>query len=160
MDIKKIANFDVLRCYNLIISKVHLVKNIGFYLFIPTFISFVISAIFFGVKEFKKLKIQINEIVFAKQLEKYFNRKIIEEIKPKFIQPIFIQVDQKKKGDEEARKKMTSKIKKTKISMISNRTNRMKTMDQSNISNLKEKESDKKETIEKNNINNEIIKKK
>ena len=32
-------------------------------------------------------------------------------------------------------------------------------MDQSNISNLKEKESDKKETIEKNNINNEIIKK-
>ena len=159
MDIKKIANFDVLRCYNLIISKVHIVKNIGFYLFIPTFISFVISAIFFGVKEFKKLKIQINDIVFAKQLEKYFNRKIIEEIKPKFIQPIFIQVDQKKKGDEEARKKMTSKIKKTKISMISNRTNRMKTTDQSNISNLKEKESDKKETIEKNNINNEIIKK-
>ena len=38
MDIKKIANFDVLKCYKLIISKVGIIKNFGFYLFVPTFI--------------------------------------------------------------------------------------------------------------------------
>ena len=158
MDIKKIANFDVLRCYKLILSKVGIVNNIGFYLFIPTFISFVISAIFFFLKEFNKLKIQIKDIVFAKMLEKYLkNNKIKEEIKPRFIQPIFMQVLQKRKEEEEARKKISSKIRKSKISMISNL---MKNMEQSNPTNQNKKETKKRDIIEENNINNEILEKK
>jgi hypothetical protein len=35
-EIKKLANFDVLRCTNLITTKEGLIKNIGFYSFMPT----------------------------------------------------------------------------------------------------------------------------
>ena len=53
MNIKKIANFDFLKCYNLITSKEGIIKNIGFYVFLPTFILYFVC-IFLFYKPFIK----------------------------------------------------------------------------------------------------------
>ena len=103
MDIKKIANFDVLKCYKLIISKVGIITNFGFYLFIPTFIMYIVTILLFYIKEFKLLKKQINDIAFAKKYQKYLEdkRKGKIKIKPKpkpikkeyrFVKPVIYSV--------------------------------------------------------------------
>ena len=111
MDIKKIANFDVLKCYKLITSKVGLITNFGFYLFTPAIITYFVCVILFYIREFNQIKHQINDIVFAKKIQKYLeeNRKkkptkpkpqkppepkpIIKG--PKFVQPIIVQMIEK-----------------------------------------------------------------
>ena len=101
MDIKKIANFDVMKCYNLITTFDGLKTNIGFYCFIPAFLTLFISLIIFYCKEFKAIKRQINEIVFAKMNLTYMDieapKPKPKEVKPKFIEPIFKQILDKKK---------------------------------------------------------------
>ena len=71
MDIKKIANFDVLKCYKLLTSKVGITTNFGLYLFLPTFIMYIVTMIVFLIKDFKLLKKQINDIAYAKKFQKY-----------------------------------------------------------------------------------------
>ena len=71
MDIKKIANFDVLKCWKLITSKVGIVTNIGFYFYFPALITYVLSVILFYAKEFRALKIQVKDITYAKVNQKY-----------------------------------------------------------------------------------------
>ena len=83
MNIKKIANFDVLKCYKLISSKVGIIKNLGFYLFIPTFIMYIVTIFLFHIKEFKLLKKQINDIALAKRYQKYLEDLKKGKIKPK-----------------------------------------------------------------------------
>ena len=117
IDLKKLANFDVLKCYKLITSKVGIITNFGFYLFIPTFIMYFVTIFLFYIKEFNLIKKQINDIAYAKNFQKYTsNQNKDEEIrkqKPKnkqiqiqmqtqiegqikkdynFVQPIIIQV--------------------------------------------------------------------
>ena len=53
VDIKKIANFDVMKCYYLLANTKNLVKNIGVYIYITTFISFFICLILFYKLEYK-----------------------------------------------------------------------------------------------------------
>ena len=104
LDLKKIANFDVMKCYNLVISIDGVKGNIGFYVFFPTFVVYFISIIIFYVKENKKIKLQVNEIVFAMRNLKYLNAKIIPKepepvIKNKFVEPLFLTFLKKKKVD-------------------------------------------------------------
>ena len=75
IDIKKIANFDVLKCYKLLFSKVGIIKNFGFYLFIPTFIMYFVTIFIFYLIEFKLLIKQINDIAYAKKFQKYLKNK-------------------------------------------------------------------------------------
>ena len=88
MNIKNIINFKVMKCFKLLFSKRGFIINIGFYCFFPTIIVYITSIIIFYVKEFESIKIQINEIVYAKKNKDYFNKKKPQpklEYKPKKI---------------------------------------------------------------------------
>ena len=74
----------------LFLSKKGIIKNIGFYCFIPAFLMFMISIILTYKKEFQLLKVQINEIVFAKRNLKYLDPKFMKE-KKKSIFQIFLE---------------------------------------------------------------------
>ena len=91
MNIKNIANFNVLKCYKLITSKVGIATNIGFYLFIPSFITYFVCLFLFKSKEHKQILVQIKNIAFAKKYEKYIP-KIKKPPSTKYVQPIFLQV--------------------------------------------------------------------
>ena len=67
-EINKIANFDVLKCTNLITTKEGLIKNIGFYSFMPTFIAYIVCIILFYKKEHKTIKGSITKLVYAKEV--------------------------------------------------------------------------------------------
>ena len=67
MDIKNIANFNVMKCLSLLFSPKGIIKNIGFYLNIPTFVMYFVCMIIFYKKEFNILKTKINDIVYAKK---------------------------------------------------------------------------------------------
>ena len=95
IDIKKIANFDVLKCFNLVFSKAVVDGNIGFYAFLPTFVMYFICLIYFYARGFKLLRYQINEIVFAKKNYKHIFDKP-EKPKPKY-EPILMSIFRKKK---------------------------------------------------------------
>ena len=87
-EISKIANFDVLKCTNLIFVKERFIKNIGFYSFLPTFIAYFVLVIMFYLKENKTIKCNINGLLFAKKvlyIKKMKNKKypIIKKIKLK-----------------------------------------------------------------------------
>ena len=75
ININKIANFDVLKCVNLIIKKEYLISNIGFYTFIPSFISYFIAVIIFLYKDFATVKKEINNFVKAKKNLEYLKEK-------------------------------------------------------------------------------------
>ena len=168
MDIKKIANFNVLKCYKLITSKVGLITNVGFYLYIPTLITFFLAIIIFYAKDYKFLKNQINDIVYAKKFMKYLpkkrpkppNKPEKKVIKPpsKFVDPIFLQVMEKKQDFEENYKNPDQKIKSVKTSIVA------KIMQNVGLSNIINnniiKEDNLDNLIEKNNINNENVAKK
>ena len=75
MDIKNIANFNVLNCTNLLFSKRGLIVNIGFYIFIPTFIMYFICAIIFYKKEYDIIFKSINALFYAKNNLKFLKKK-------------------------------------------------------------------------------------
>ena len=75
MNLKQIANFKVMKCFKLLFSIIGIKLNIGFYSFIPTVIVYLLCLIIFYAKEFRQLKVQINEIVFAKKLLFYIQIK-------------------------------------------------------------------------------------
>ena len=56
VDIKKLMNFDVMKCYKLLLDTKGLIKNIGVYIFLPTLISFFICLILFFRMEYDLLK--------------------------------------------------------------------------------------------------------
>ena len=100
-EINKIANFDVLRCTNLITTKEGLIKNIGFYSFMPTFIAYIICIIMFYKKENKIIKGSISKLAYAKKvMYKYKLDRVGDlnlNIKPKIIikqkipkEPVFL----------------------------------------------------------------------
>ena len=141
MDIKKIANFDVLKCYKLIFSKVGIIKNFGLYLYLPTFIMYFVTIFLFYIKEFNLIKKQINDIAYAKKFLKYLEDKKRGKIKPiqkplkkdyRFKKPIIHYVAKQLKEDQK------------RISVIKL---------QHNIIKEEKKEND---LIEENNITKEI----
>ena len=159
MNIKKIANFDVLKCWKLITSKVGIVTNLGFYLYIPSFITYFICIIIFNYKDFPQIKNQINDLVYALHLKKYIKttkkllkkeqkKKILkpepepepepeEEPKPKYVQPAFFNIFKRLSK----MMKRGSHLAKNSIKTENKKSNRGK-----NVNEI---------IIEENNINNE-----
>ena len=156
IDIKKIANFDVMKCYNLVTSFDGLKGNIGFYCFLPVFLMLLISCIIFYCKEFKTIKRQINEIVYAKMNYQYMSivkpKPKPKEVKPKYEEPIFLQFLKKKKKNsvKERRGGMSQSFNQTKST--GNKINNIQNKIQINI-NLPEREEEPKKA--KNNQNNQ-----
>ena len=66
VNIKKIINFDIMKCFNLLLDRKGIVKNIGLYVFLPTFIMYFICIIIFYKKEYILLRKNINAIIKAK----------------------------------------------------------------------------------------------
>ena len=95
----------------------------NFYSYFPALITYILCVIFFCSKESENLKKEINEIVYAKVNQKYINinkkkpQKPPKKIKPKpkFVEPIFVQMMQKRMKENEARKNINPEIKKKKI---------------------------------------------
>ena len=77
MDIKTIANFNVMKCANLFFSKVIFKNNIGYYFALATIIIYFICLAIFLWKGFRFLKAQINAIVWAKR-----NLNYLKPLKP------------------------------------------------------------------------------
>jgi hypothetical protein len=163
MNIKKIANFDVLKCWKLITSKVGIVTNLGFYLYIPSFITYFICIIIFNYKDFPQIKNQINDLVYALHLKKYIKttkkllkkkqkKKILkpepepeEEPKPKYVQPAFFNIFQR-----------LSKMMKRRSHPAENSIkNENKLGKKTNITDKKPNRGKNEIIIEENNINNE-----
>ena len=94
--IKNFANFNVLRCINLITTKKGLIRNIGFYSFIPTLIAYVFCVIMFCKKKEKIINTRINNFLYNKKCL-YFNQVAKEkEEKEKNLTPARIQKISKK----------------------------------------------------------------
>ena len=91
-EIKKLANFDVLRCTNLITTKEGLIKNIGFYSFMPTFIAYIVCVLLFYKKENKIIKGIIDNLVYAKKIIYLHKLEQLEKGKEKdeYLKPIII----------------------------------------------------------------------
>ena len=162
MDIKKIANFDVLKCYKLLASKVGLITNFGFYLYIPSIITYFLCVILFYVREFNQLKKQINDIVYAKKILKYIEDKSKKKPKPKpkpqkppepkpiikgpkYIQPIIFQVIDKMQNLMNNNKNKKSKTIKS-----------LKTNDKTKMKRGTKENKNENILIEDNNIDNEV----
>ena len=103
MSIDKLANFDVLKCVNLIIQKEYLIANIGFFAFIPSFFCYFLAVILFYKEDFKALKNTINNFVSTKKKLEYLRerrRKLIEDElngkgRSKFVKPGFLSIFKK-----------------------------------------------------------------
>ena len=155
MNIKNIANFDVLKCWNLIISFKGLLKNIGFYSYMPTLITLFITLIIFYAKEYRIIKNQITDIVYAKTFIKYLKKKkpikpkVKKKLSPKFVPPIAVQMHENKIEFEKNLKNLDPNKKRKKTSIISKIFG--KAYLPKSINNL---EIIKEDLIEENNIDN------
>ena len=86
MDIRKIANFNVLKCINLFFSIKIISVNVGFYCLMLTFIGYIICSFIFCKKDYKHLKGQLHVIVLAKEKVKEFKKETKKPSKRKLIQ--------------------------------------------------------------------------
>ena len=125
INIKKIANFNVMICYNLFFSLNIIIMNIGFYFFIPTVVVYFVYIVIFYKKEFHLIKSQIREIAEAKK-NKYKIKLFTEKIE----------------GSKKRRKK---KSKKSRNSL------RRKKKDKSTLAIMKEEEISSKHLTSQNN---------
>ena len=82
INIKQFANFSVMKCMKLLFSIKGIQTNIGFFIFCPTIILYIITLFTFYLKELKRIMNQINEIIAVKRLILY-SRSKKEDKKPK-----------------------------------------------------------------------------
>ena len=154
MGIDKLANFDVMKCYNLITQKQYLIHNIGFYTFIPTFLCYFISIIFFSCKEFKVTKNEINKLAMAiKKLEDLRERKkqLLDQLNADgYKKPNFLSILKVKKKKLRAKNILTM-INKNKISNYKSSSFRLKQ------NTTEEKKAKGKSLFSKNIKNNKNI---
>ena len=65
INIKNIANVNILICYKTLLTKDNLIYNIGSYIVLIIMIFHIISIIIFYSKQYKLLKLIIKDLVFA-----------------------------------------------------------------------------------------------
>ena len=65
IDIKNIANINLMKCYKILFTKEGLKKNIGSYLLIIIILLHIMVIIIFFVKKSRKIKKKIKQIIFA-----------------------------------------------------------------------------------------------
>ena len=175
MDIKKIANFNVLKCYRLVFSKVGLVINIGFYIFTLIAIVYFICIVLFYKRDYIIIKNIIKDLAYAKENLKYLknikkknNKKSIKIKKPKFIEPTLLTIMKMKSVDLEGfrnnrtkkRKNniIKNKIKQNSLSILLNKNNNTINEQQTEENNSSSNDHRKDEKEQENNINNEDLK--
>ena len=66
VNINNVGNFKLLECYDVLFTKEGISNNIGCFIIIPIIVLYFICIIIFYKRDFKLLKIKINEIIFAK----------------------------------------------------------------------------------------------
>ena len=163
IDIKNIANINILKCYDVLFTKEGIIKNIGSLITIPTIIFHLICIILFYSKVFSIIKDKIKEIIFAiKNLNLIKNIKRKEKIdkirfkkgkkgKDKIINNSFIDVHN-----------ILSINKKGKNHNTYKRKMNMNSLNKNIIPNLKNDKSNpsknKKFNVKKNKNNNVVIK--
>ena len=69
--VKRITNFDILKCYKLLFSKSALINNIGSYLILIVIFLYIIFGIYFYMKESHLIYGQINNILNKINLDIY-----------------------------------------------------------------------------------------
>ena len=95
MDIQSIINFKVMKCYRLLLNVKDLMKNIGFFAFIPTFILYFVCFITFYARDYFVIKKEIYDIADALKKLKYLldgklgDDELIEKYKSPSILNIF-----------------------------------------------------------------------
>ena len=67
INVKNIANLNLLSCYKILFSKVGLIKNIGSYIIILILIIHIVSLFIFFLKNFNIIKNKIKEIAYSLQ---------------------------------------------------------------------------------------------
>ena len=93
VDIKNLANINILTCYKTLLTKDSLIYNIGSYVVIAILIFHIICIIIFYAKQYKLLKLKIKDIVFA--IKNLSLVKSINNVKNKFekiASPIFFKI--------------------------------------------------------------------
>ena len=70
ININYITNIKVIKCYHVLFSKEGISNNIGIYIIVPIIIFHFICLIIFYIKEYKKLKHVINQILYFKSQNK------------------------------------------------------------------------------------------
>ena len=92
-NIKSLVNFEIMKCYELLLEKDGLISNYGFYMYVPSFIAYVICLLIFFIKEYTMIKLIINEIVESKRRIVYVFKHGNDDLMPsKFVQPAFLNI--------------------------------------------------------------------
>ena len=175
VNIKSLANFNVLKCTNLVFSKKGLSTNIGFYIFIPTIIMYFVCIYIFYKKEYKILNHYIKDILYAKKNQKYIKSHYQKKLKHKLkserpkIESVFISYLKSRKINLSNLQEKTSKKKKNKNNYKTKQSTSKFTLKQKTIlekiseENISEKRENTNTILEKEesnsikNINNIII---
>ena len=120
INIKNIANFKMLVCYKLFFSAKGIKINIGYYCLLFILVVYFICLFYFYIKEYKLIKLIINEIVYAKKNEKYLDKKYKFRKTKKSKQSVFKVYVKKKKLEHEFDIEEILKAEKENITKIKN----------------------------------------
>ena len=71
VDVERIINLDIMKCFYLLWDNQTIRKNSGFYIFIPNVIMFFICIIIFYKNEYKLFELNLEEITTAKRVLNY-----------------------------------------------------------------------------------------
>ena len=92
-NIKSLVNFEVMKCYELLLEKDGLISNYGFYMYVPSFITYIICVFLFFIKEYTLIKHVVNEIVQSKKRIVYiFKHGNDDLMASKFVEPAFLNI--------------------------------------------------------------------
>ena len=132
INLKQLANFDVMKCIKLLFSIIGIKTNIGFYSFFPTIIVYIITLFIFYLKELKRIMNQTDEIIAIKKLIFYPRNKELGPKKKKNKLSFFYNFVDKKKINFEFYKEKDSNKKENienddNIEIISNKKNKNET---------------------------------
>ena len=107
IDIKNIANINLLACYNIFLSIKKILNNYGsFFLIVIIFLHFIIIIIFYSKNLAKKIQFQIKDIAFGIK-NAYLLQ--IENIKKGYPKKIKTKKDKQKKNSKRQKEKLKNK---------------------------------------------------
>ena len=138
----KITNLELLKCYNLLLSKEGLIKNIGNYIVLLVLLLYIGSAIFFYKKGYDLLLIQINDLL--KDQNQILENESNNNLNGKNYEP--------KIRENSTNLSSLSKVKNQEKNNLTNNMKKLDLIGNKNILNTKDFE-EKKETINMVNIN-------
>ena len=130
IDIKNIANINILKCYKSLFSQNGIIRNIGSYIIISIILFHIISIFIFYKYQFDEIKDKINDIILGKgnsNKSKNVETKNIKKQKPKNNNKIISTINPNYK-----RNKIIKKVTNKKIFPLKNKINMKKFKPQNN----------------------------